>query len=47
VSSKVDKIARVEKKRAKKEKEKEKAKGQQPKKVDCGTMLVNEGSRAG
>jgi hypothetical protein len=34
--------ARVEKK--KKEK---KAKGQQPKMVDCGTMLVKVGSRAG
>ncbi len=37
--------ARVEKKKA--PPKKEKAKGQQPKKVDCGTMLVNVGSRAG
>ncbi len=53
VSSKVDKVARwegnmearVEKKKG--PKKKKRVKGQQPKKVNCGTMLVNVRSRAG
>ncbi len=49
-SSKVDKIARWEgnmEARVEKKKKEKKAKGQQPKMVDCGTMLVKVGSRAG
>jgi hypothetical protein len=36
---------RIGKKKAKKKKKK--TKGQEPKKVDCSTMLVNRGSGAG